>query len=411
MNIVKYTLFFLFLFLLLYLEDRISFGSISLSNLWKIGTIIILLFYLISRKKKTGLSVLDNVIILFSFSFLININTSISFLDIEEIMLTLILPISYYSFYYLYRLNDFKLKKDLLLFAVFLVISGIPFFLEIIKPYSDFTASRLDFAESYQLNSRMLVGFFKQPSLSSKVFVFATAFTWMFGVRDKENKKVFRIILFLIFLVGIYEVYLAFTRTGWFMLVLFFIVFLFFNTNYSKSKKIIVSGIIICGLGLTYSLSEVIQNRITGERVNGPVQTSAISKISSGRNVIMVNAFETVFQEGDFAILFGLGREYAVKKNNGALAHNRFIEIFQYGGLISLFLYCLYLLFLLKEIRKYRSNDDIYFFCITLYLIMGFSLIPSHGLPIWADVLFGGAIALNRINCEKKYLNQNFKLT
>jgi hypothetical protein len=398
---IKYLIFFSLLFALLYLEDRVFIGPLSLSNLWKISVILILSLYLFSKKIKTGFSNLDIAVLFLSLSFIINSTSIISIMDIEEVILVLILPLSYYSFYFLYRTKKLKLKKDLMIFSVFLILSAIPFLLDLIQPYSNFSESRMKFAESYQLYSKILVGFFKQPSLSSKVFVFGTIFVWAFGIREKIWRYSVRIFLFIIAIIGVYEVYRAFTRTGWIMLILFSILILFLNRGYSIGKKIGFFSFIIIGLFFIYNTNESIQNRIIGERQHNQSKTQDITQITSGRDIVMTNALNSVMEKGGFGMLIGIGKDQAIKANNGALAHNRFIEIFQYGGLVSLLFYIIYLFHILKEIKKRKSQTFLYFFCLSLYLIMIFSLLPSHGLPIWADLLFGGAIALNRIYYEE----------
>ena len=278
--------------------------------------------------------------------------------------------------------------------------------MEIIEPVSLFNETRREFAESYQLNSSMLVGFFKHPALSSMVFVISTVIVWVLGFKENKSKKL--VFIFLCFL-GCFEVYRAFTRTGWIMLSTFPLIFYYYNKSYSGLKKVRNIFLIILCLILVYNSSETIQNRTLGQRENSFNQSDDfLSNIDSGRNLIILMAVESVISKGTPAIFLGLGKDMAIYSSGGALAHNRFVEIFTYGGFCSLILFLLYLVYLYKEILKRKSKNNIYILSIALYILMLLSLIPSHGLPLWGDVLFGGIIALNRIFYEfKNKKNEN----
>lgn len=335
---------------------------------------------------------------------MLNVNGAIGISDFEELIIFLILPISYNTFYFLFKNNNLKLKKTILFLSVFLILSGIPFLLGIIEPVSAFNEVRLDFAKSYEMNSAMLVGFFKHPALSSLIFVFSTVIVWVIGFKENKSKKL--VFLFLCFL-GCYEVYRAFTRTGWILLVLFPFIFLFFNENYSKTKKTRIICLLLLGVTLVYSSSQVIQNRVLSQRENSFNQSSNITtKLTSGRDLVIALSLDAIISRGNMAIFFGLGKKAALEITGGTLAHNRFVEIFVYGGLKSLIIYLFYLFYLLKEILKRKVKNNVYILSVSLYVMMLISLLPSHGLPLWGDVLFGGVIALNRISYELKNKTQ-----
>ena len=393
---------------MLFFEERLSIGNLSLSNFWKLFVFLIFFILLIKKRVKSGISNLDFVLFLFSLSFFVNFNSIFSVSDIEELVFTLILPLSYYSFYYLYKNKNALLRIDLLFLSIFLILSAVPFLLKIIEPINSiYSESRLKFVESYEMTSSMLIGFFKQPSLSSKVFVFSTIIVWAFGFKKKANNQVQKIFFSCIFLLGIYEVYRSFTRTGWIMIILFFFTSLIFRTGYSKIRKFFLLGFLLLITLFFYNSNDAIKNRMSGLRTDSFTDVSNITKLTSGRDIVMTNSLKSITSEGGFALFFGLGKDFALNKTSGALAHNRFIEIFQYGGFISLVLYLSYLFLLYKEIIKRKSKSDTYSLSLSLFILMIFSLIPSHGLPIWADILFGGVIAINRLDYELKNLSIN----
>lgn len=400
-HIPKYYFFYIFFFALLYLEDRIFFMNMSLSNIWKIFTVFGLLLFVIQKKKKQHVAYLDVIIILLSFSLLINSHGFFSIQDVTELILLLVLPISYYSFYYFYKVKPDKLKNALLVFSTFLILSSIPFIFNIIESVNEFNDSLVEFAEKYESSSRILIGFFKQPSISSKVFVFSSIVVWVFGIYNVDSSKNVRFFFIIILFIGLYDVYLSFTRTGWIMIITFIFTFVMFNKSQSPFKKIFILLIIVGALFYLFNSNQAIQNRILGKNVTQSVQNSDLNSISNGRLFLMARTINSVLEEDKISLFLGLGRKYALEKNDGALAHNRFIEIFAFGGLVSLFLYLIYLYQIYIEIRKRKSSNITYSLSISLYIIMILALIPSHGLALWADVIFGGVIALNRIEYEK----------
>ncbi|WP_461629855.1 O-antigen ligase family protein [Labilibaculum euxinus] len=401
-QLLRYYFFFAFLFLLLFLEDRVFLMGISLSNIWKIVVIACLMLFIGKKKISLGISYFDISVLFLSLSFLINGHGFFTMDDIEEVILILIFPVSYNAFYYLYRNKPDKLKSDLLIFATFLLLTTIPFLLGILEPVSDFNESRAKFVEGYELNSNILVGFFKQPALSSKVFVFSTVIVGMFGIYMVKGKVTNRLFFLIVLVLGLYDVYLAFTRTGWIMLIAFIFIFIFLNKSKSSFKKIFFITSIVFALAFVFKSNVAIQNRLLGNNINKTSQAGDIDNISSGRTILMALAINSVLEDNNMSLFFGLGRKYALEKNYGALAHNRFIEIFTFGGLVSVFLYLFYLFQMYKEIHKRKSKRVAYILSLSLFLIMLLALLPSHGLALWADVLFGGVIAFNRLEFENE---------
>ncbi len=399
MKFFKYLLFYILFFILLYFEDRISIFNISLSNIWKSIAVFIAILFIIKKKNLSALCSFDIIVILLSLSFLINGNGLLSVLDIEVVVLILILPVSYYVFYYIYKSNPALLKYNLLIFSTFLILTSIPFLMNIIQPINKFNDSLLRFSEGFQLYSNILIGFFKQPSISSKVFVFSSIIVLIFGLYSNRSRTT-KLFFFLIFILGIYDVYKAFTRTGWVMLIVFIFTFYFTKQSKSQVRKILFIFTIMVVLFYIFKTNKSIQNRSLGKNINKANEVIDLNTISSGRNVLIIRGIYSVIENNSMSLFFGLGKKEALEKNHGALAHDRFVEIFEYGGIVTLILYLIYLFLLYKEIRKRKTNSLIYSLSRSLFLIMILALIPSHGLAIWANVIFGGVIALNRIEFE-----------
>jgi hypothetical protein len=394
----KSIIFFLLLFVLLYFEDRVHLGAISLSNVWKTVVIFIFLFYSFDKiMRNNAVNAFSRTALFLSLSLFIGPG-KLNFLDIEEVITVLILPISYYSFYYLYKNNSHKLTDKMLLLSCFLILSSLPFifgFLEALK------TDVLE-AELYGLDKGVLIGLFKHPSLSSKVFVFSTLYLFVYGLAVVK-KAYGKVMLIGVIFIGMYSIYLSFTRTGWFMLLFGIVFSIVYNKNFKAYFTKVVPLLILVSFGLfyVYNTNETIQRRINSDRIGRENATiDYMTLITSGRDVLIINAVQTVSEGGVFSMIFGLGKQEALQKNNDTLAHNRFVEIFQYGGLISLTLFLLYLYYLYQEFSKRKNKSVFYKLSLIFFLLLIMSLIPSHGLPIWADILFGGVLALNRMQFE-----------
>lgn len=321
-----------------------------------------------------------------------------NFLDVEEVITVLILPISYYSFYYLYKNNSNKLTDKMLFLSCFLILSSLPFIFGLLEALKTDVLE----AELYGLDKGVLIGLFKHPSLSSKVFVFSTLYLFVYGLSEVKTSK--KAVLIGVILIGMYSIYLSFTRTGWLMLLFGIVFSIVYNKNIKAYFTKVVPLLVLFSFGLfyVYNTNETIQRRISSDRIGRENATiDYMTLITSGRDILIIKAVQTVSDGGVFSVIFGLGKEEALQENDNTLAHNRFVEIFQYGGLISLTLFLLYLYYLYQEFSKRKTKSVFYKLSLIFFLLLIMSLIPSHGLPIWADILFGGVLALNRIQFEK----------
>jgi hypothetical protein len=372
-------------------------GALSLSNVWKTVVIFIFLFYSFDKiMRNKAVNAFSKTALFLSVSLVIGPG-KFNFLDVEEVITVLILPISYYSFYYLCKNNSNKLTDKMLFLSYFLILSSLPFIFGLLEAVKTDVLE----AELYGLDKGVLIGLFKHPSLSSKVFVFSTLYLFVYGLSEVKTSK--KAILIGVILIGLYSIYLSFTRTGWLMLLFGIVFSIVYNKNIKAYFTKVVPLLVLFSFGLfyVYNTNETIQRRISSDRIGRENATiDYMTLITSGRDILIINAVQTVSDGGVFSVIFGLGKEESLQKNNDTLAHNRFVEIFQYGGLISLTLFLLYLYYLYQEFSKRKNKSVFYKLSLIFFLLLIMSLIPSHGLPIWADILFGGVLALNRMQFE-----------
>ena len=230
---------------------------------------------------------------------------------------------------------------------------------------------------------------------------------------DVISNKFEKLLILCTIIFGVYSIYLCYTRTGWILLIIGVIILFVHNENISKLFfKILPLLFIVTFFMINYvGSNESLQLRLRGGTTYRPNEEIDIGLLSSYRLDLFGHAINNVTKEGIGTILIGSGKKKATEDmgkimGTNFIAHNRFIELFQYGGFIALILFVFFLrslYTLIKTIPRVKGNYRSKLSLI-LFVIYFISLIPSHGLPVWADFLFGGFIALNLAIKERQFL-------
>jgi len=170
--------------------------------------------------------------------------------------------------------------------------------------------------------------------------------------------------------------------------------------DFSKWKIILSVGVLFSIIIITFA--SLNPNNPVSKKITGRIeenQAISINTLSSYRPILMKTAIDNV-SESITSLIFGLGVKKAGEKSEAKLghpysAHNKFIDILQYSGAIGLLLYILYLLHVLILIFKTRNKSKEYSLLLTFSILAFLYLIPSHGLTIYSNLLFGALIAYN----------------
>lgn len=398
-------IFFLFLFVLIYYE-QIAVGPVRISHIWKLLLLVYLIIYILHyySHKNLPLLILASILVI---KFILNNsfpNNLIS--DLPEAFNFLFLPSFYYFFYKKYFKSPQDLQRIIFLIITFYIVSTIPFYFGILQTPSmhDFTLSRYGFDEDFNA----LKGLFVHVSISSKVFVVCTLIL-LFGFIPfvKGVRKIFLLILLIL---GLIFTYSSFTRLGWF--ALFFGFFLFYyienrsNFIFFFRKSFLYLLFLITSFIYLFFNYEPFRYRILGETVYRKFDYINYTAISSGRIDFIPAAFSGIFSNIP-SFFIGIGREGSIERMNAltgiaVVAHNQIIDIWQFAGLIGVMLYSIFLINIFKEIKRYSSynrNSTIIWMLWGLYLLFIF---PSHGMPIWVDIIFAAYLALNKILNQQK---------
>lgn len=410
---IKNLFIFIFFFLILYFED-FSLGGVRFAQIWKLP----FYFYAINfvLKKMTSDNKKINILFLLglfvSLKIIINPYFNYGFLEnVAEAFYFLTLPISVAFFYHKYKSQPGQLHYLLIVLSLFMIISNIPFVLNLVPQKNNtFSLERFGLIDKFALN-----GLFYHASITSKILVVSILILLTY-YKDKMFKKFDKLLILGTILFGIYSLYLCYTRTGWFLLLTGIIVLFTYKEKVAKLIFKTLPLFLLLGFALiSYVQSnEALQLRLRGGttyRQNNEIDASVLT---SYRLIIYKNAVDNLYQEGFITVLLGTGKKKATEDmgkimGTDFIAHNKFIELFQYGGFIALILFIVFVRFLYKLIKTIPTVKGDYFskLPLTLFVVYFLSLIPSHGFPIWADFLFGLSIALSlrmkQINQLKKY--------
>ena len=398
-NLIILTLF-IFGFILLYAEDKVFLFGTSLSNLWKVALVGMSILF-VATKFHGRVPLFFLITLLVAMSLALNGNLLFSIDDVEHIMLFLVLPLSYYSFYFYGVNNPKRLKFNLIFLSIFFLVSTIPFILSWVQPAEGIGVGLASFAESYNLQSNMLIGFFKHPAISSKVFVLSVAVIFSLGVMESGISTRNKVGLVMILFLGFYCLYLSFTRTGWLMMTLFFGWYIFKEKSLSALKKCIGVIIILSAFLLLLLYNDAFYSRIFGIREGAVVSASIITTLSSGRDIIFFEILGLIFGGDTFTFYFGLGSEMFRELNFGGAAHNVFLEYFVLGGLVTLALFVFWYFMFYRELSRFSNSNGVSSAIFALFYVLLVGSLLSHGFGFYGNILFGGLIAYHRIVGEK----------
>jgi len=207
-------------------------------------------------------------------------------------------------------------------------------------------------------------GLFVAPFL---IYLFVTRKGWPLKI------LVFFIGLILLYLTGARTTLIAFATLPLFMVLY----------NWIKRPRLIYLTILLIGLGLTY--------------IAAYLDSEALSVLLSRRDIIW-EAYLNNVTHSIPTILTGTGAWKApigIEIMEGHGAHNTFLSLFHYNGLIALALYLAFIVFSVKNnAREFTVSDGV------LYLAVVFQFLESN-VPLFTYIfpsfIFVANVSLNKL--------------
>ncbi len=367
MKAAKIFLAYFALFFLMYFGP-VAVGPTTFSQIWKIPLLIYLIWHVfVVRKQK-----MPNFI---KWSYaraaknLITGGMAVSYISgIIDFIRYMMFPLMYE--FAIDKIKNIKsLDKILLGFAQFVIVSGVPFVLGLMKSKATDTVL-YDGLDSYS-------GMF-QNSHGAAITTTTAVLILMAFLKMKSSIIRYTVLNYLILVFGIYVVYLTFIRTGYAMLAIG-VVILFLPKKLNIRQifgGLAMFAVLIFGFMYLLETSESFYNRIFDIR-NGQ-KTAA----GSGRLLFWKASVDLWFNGNIFELFFGFGYDGLVDHIYKAVglrvfAHNEFFTQLGQNGLLGIVFFIGYLISLFKFIWKrrmypsYRLAIAIFFLYVSLMLTQG----------------------------------------
>lgn len=401
MKFVKDIFLFLVFFLIFYLEPIILLG-IKFAVIWKF-----FLFIYIIVKFKNSLKPTDTI---GKYGFVYTVKNLFNLSAIRYPLQNAYHTIVIFNFPFLYNWlrNNFterKLLKMIKRISIYVIISALPFYLRLIEPLGSGVETST-FNKDIKYLSYSFSGLFQSAHAASIISSFAVLNLVFFYNREKK------IVYLFIALLGIVNIYMTYVRTGYVMLILGLLFFVYIGTNYKEKIKALVLIIVASFTLIYFANTDLLINRlfnISKYSSSNEVISYDPEALSSGRTLFWaINLVE--WWNSDYLVkVLGLGEDVArdnMEKTIGlrVFSHNGFVDSFIENGIIGLFLFLGMFYYILKLLI---NNKDSTFFSLAATTALMFILMTffQGGYYFLMDLFLGMNFALVQKN---KNISNNF---
>lgn len=379
-----YLIYFIFFFIVLYLESTIIFGSLTIGQLWKGVLVAILMIYAFKRfnfRRK----LYHRMSYYYAFKMFINANITYKpFTNIVYFIKYALIPL---------LLEYFKNKSTrlictiLFLLAQFIVLSSIPYDLGILESTKS-TEDLSDFGFSnIILNSGIFQGVHAAALTYSLSFLVIFYFVFVnknYLTKQFYHNKIYNLVLLAI---SLYSLYSTFARTGYVMFLIGWIIMIFTNKKLSlRTVFIYLSFLIIVPTSLIYLIqsNDALRARLFDERIYGS------QDVGSGRLNIWQSSIDNWKDGNTFELLFGMGDDLLIEGNLKTIgirvfSHNQYVDSLAQNGIIGLLLYVTMFISILIVVLKRKHSE---FYRLTLPIVISYIMMDIFQGGIWPITLF-----------------------
>ena len=358
-------IYFLVLMILLVIEHiSNTAGSI-------IKTIIIVYFFANVIKVRK----ISFLLILFCFSFIFNPNLDFGTGIFFELIQIIYFPVCFFYFFkFSKNKNSLLLASHIISYTI--IFSSLFFILNILTENVLISDELEVLSTKFNDDSGAFLhfGFFDHPQVASKLYVLS-----VIVILFKKEK---RLIDYLALILGVYLVYITYIRLGWLVLLFSFIFFVF----HQKSKRLKLFFLTAFSLSFFFILPLVLS------RIFNFNDVLTLTSISSGRDIVILKTIIFLQDISFFEFTFGSG--YELVMDTIGYAHNRFFEIFVFGGLFSFLLWLGIYLKIFRIIKPFLKGN--YLSISILFLILN-TMLFSHGFSSYLAILSAMAIVSSKI--------------
>lgn len=398
-NVFRYFLFFVCFFAIVYFETAVIAG-IKFAYIWKFFVLGYFAFEIIRIKKGyftvVKLSYFLALKQLLSIGSLIYITTSLI-----AVIRNLFLPV-FTQFLIIKAKSGKDIEKLIIFFSASIIISGVPVFLNLV-PAVNSDPILLGSYDVSLAGVEAFAGIFQgghPASISIAISIICILF--FFKTNHSKGLKIFFVFLIL---VGTYQLFLTFVRTGWLIFVIGALLLKFYN---AKIKTIIMflPALFILSFGVyyLYENNDAFRRRLIDEKdYEGSTDINWEDRFGSGRVSLAVQSIN-IWNESNLEEKFlGIGeKQFLLRMNNGEIfSHNGFINLLVNSGIVGIFIFFLILYEIMKLILYDRKSANAKL--ATIILISYLIYFSTLGGNLWFIELFLGLIiALLLVNKKEQ---------
>lgn len=388
-------------FFVLFWIETIHIGGIKIAILWKILFFSYLLIYLSVYILRIRMEKFIFYGFLYSLKNFITLSSVQYFIaSLVEMVKTSFIPLLTYFFIVISRNKRLDLYKLIVTLSIYIILSSIPFLLGLVEPFSKGYDLSI-----FGVDSRGFVGIFQNAHGAAITMAFALAVIF-FEFQKTNTKKLFYLFLILL---GLWVEIQTYVRTGFVMIVILGGYAFLIKKRFSYYLKLI-PFLILFGFSFWqyYLSSAVLQMRIEGTNIH-VIQAAKEVGLGSGRLKFMDAAITNWSNNGPASIIVGLGIGMAkdlMEESVGMriYAHNGFIDVLQFNGLLGSLLYLFFIYFIYRYIKKNKESQYIELGrLLTIAYLVSMLFQGEH--YFLADVLFVLSLAIisnNNLVLRKK---------
>lgn len=370
----------LFFWLLLYFEN-VSFGGLTLGQIWKLPLeIFLILLVIVIRFNRIKFKLSLPIFFFIAIGGILTIRFAVKgdfFNAIQFYMNSLI-----WMLIYVFSINSLSISRArrlILYFATLFIVSNIPFLLGVPMRTDNIALDRFGLTGLSGLS-----GLFYNVSVNSKILV--SSILSVFFLMNKNKLKTPLLIFGILFLM------MTFTRTGVISLVIAFLFYIYSSPNYQKSTVIKIT-LSLSIIGVLLLQNDTVRLRLRGGTTYRQNEELNLDVLTSYRLTINAASYDQFRKDNLVNIVLGQGpartrHRLAEFYGINFIPHSRFVQLLCYWGVLGIASYSLLLFHLFSVLLRLPANSLKYASFAFLFLDILWSTL-SHGSPIWSQVLFG----------------------
>ncbi|MDB4035286.1 O-antigen ligase family protein [Pseudomonadales bacterium] len=275
--------------------------------------------------------------------------------------------------------------------AFFVIYTSPLFMTGILSPVIVNEGSAANLMSRYGGEGSVLVSFFKHPSIAGKVFALCTAIITFFWLYRRRGSLISELFFVIAILLGFYCTYLTFVRTAWFMLIIILSIGAFSSVREFGLRHWVSLGLFLMIVTFLIISEPAFVNRILGQKLGATQELDAVA-YSSGRLLIWLNIYDAMKASGLGGWIFGLGAAGYFDAVGNFYAHNMFVQIFAFSGIVGTLIVTAFFIALIRYVFKTKADSRYKRFVLSVIFAYVFAALVSHGLEFWGAVLLAGLL-------------------